>query len=77
MRYSADYALIGLMRNHPVNIIFVKMISFNYSFTGIGHIGYGILEYSTSFLIDIMHLIIQCIIGGGTYRTTGFYMQER
>lgn len=47
MRYSADYALIGLMRNHPVNIIFVKMISFNYSFTGIGHIGYGILEYST------------------------------
>ena len=69
---STYYALIGLMWDHPIDVIFVQVVSCNNRFTGIRHICYGIFEYRTSFLIDIVHMTIQRIIGGGTYGSTCF-----
>ena len=75
--YSSDYTLVGLMRNHPVNIFLRQIISCNKGLACIRHIGYSILKYSTAFLINILHMIIQSIIRMRTYRPSGFYMQER
>ena len=69
-----DNALIGLMGNHPIDLLLTKMIPFDQSLASIGHIGYCIFEHGASFLINIMHLVIQRIVGGRTYRTACFYM---
>ena len=75
--HSIDDTKIGLVRNHPVNAILCQTVFLGNGRANIRHIGYGILKHSTSFLINVMHVVVYSKIRGRTNRPTRFHMQER
>ena len=77
MGHRIDNTHISLMRNHPVDTIFIQIITFCNRSTAIRHVRNCIFEYSPTFLIDIMHVIIHRKIRRRTHRSTSFHMQKR
>ena len=77
MSYRFDDAHIGLMGNNPVNVIFCQPVLFCYSCTDIRHIRDSVLEHSSTFLMNIMHFIVNREIRRRTNRTTRFHVEER
>src|SRR5690606_30249077 len=53
-------ALVGLMGNQPCDLVSGKVVLLHDLRADVGHIDHGELEYSRSFLIDVMEL---CVYG--------------
>lgn len=74
LRNSSNYTHVCLMGNHPVNVLLRQVIPLHDRLTSIRHIGNSIFKDCTSFLINIMHPIVQCIVRWSTYGASRFDM---
>ena len=77
MSHSINDTKVCLMRNYPVNAILCQTVLLSNSCTNIRHIGYSILKHSTSFLINVMHVVVYSKVRWRANRTTRFHVQER
>ena len=76
MSYRINNTKVCLMRNNPINSIFIQSIAFCNLSTDIRHVGNSIFKNRPPFLIDVMHVIVNRKIRRSAHRTTSFHMQE-
>ena len=75
--YCLNNAIVCLMRNHPIHGIVRQIVAFQYLQHVITHTCNGISEYRTTFLVNVMQVMIDSKMRRWTYGTARFHVQVR
>ena len=76
MSHGINDTHVGLMGNYPVDVILVQVVTFSNLHTGVRHVRYGILEYRSTLLIDVVHPVVNRKVRRRTHRTTSLHVEE-
>src|SRR5260370_6634579 len=76
LRRSND-AQVGLMGHEKFQVVLGKAILFEQTRRHFGHTPYGVLKYLRSFLVDIVHTLLDGFLAGGIERPATWHVEER
>ena len=73
---SLDDTHVGLVRNHPLDVVLVQTVALGYQCAVVAHVGYRIAEHCTTLLIEVVQTMINSEMRRWADRTSSLQMQE-